>query len=84
VKQIYGISRITLINWEAKGALKSYRTIGGQRRYKKEDMERALGLEKEIFHPKVAIYSRVSTNKQEEYLKNQLERLKSYCREKNY
>ncbi len=76
VQELYGISRRTLINWEEKGLLKPYRTPGGRRRYKKEDIERLMGMLEENSKPKVVLYARVSTKKQEEYLRNQIARLK--------
>jgi DNA-binding transcriptional MerR regulator len=35
-KDIYGLSRITLINYEKKGLIKPVRTPGGVRRYRVE------------------------------------------------
>jgi putative resolvase len=43
-KEIYGLSRITLINYEKKGLIKPVRTPGGVRRYRVEDIERLLGM----------------------------------------
>jgi predicted site-specific integrase-resolvase len=37
-KEIYGLSRITLINYEKKGLIKPVRTPGGVRRYRVEDL----------------------------------------------
>ncbi|WP_457640935.1 IS607 family transposase [Persephonella sp.] len=87
IKEAYGISRTTLINWEKKGLLSPIRTPGGQRRYRKEDIEKILQLtDKEENKPKTdtIIYVRVSTKKQEEYLKNQIERLEKFAKEKGY
>ena len=87
IKEAYGISRTTLINWEKKGLLSPIRTPGGQRRYRKEDMEKILQLaDKEENEPKAdtVIYARVSTKKQEEYLKNQIERLEKFAKENGY
>jgi len=41
-KEIYGISRISLINYEKKELITPIRTPGGVRRYKVEDIERIL------------------------------------------
>ncbi len=87
IQENYGISRITLINWEKKGVLKAYRTPGGVRRYKKEDIEKLLGLYDEKQQEqkgKTICYARVSTKKQEEYLQNQVKRLLEYCKQKGY
>ena len=87
IKEAYGISRTTLINWEKKGLLFPIRTPGGQRRYRKEDIEKVLQLtDKKEDNPKAdtVIYARVSTKKQEEYLKNQIKRLEKYAKENGY
>ncbi len=87
MKGAYGISRRTLINWEKKGLMSPMRTPGGQRRYRKEDIEKILQLaDKEENKPKAdtVIYARVSTKKQEEYLKNQINRLEKYAKENGY
>ena len=42
IKELYGISRMTLINWEKKGLIKPIRTPGGQRRYIKKDIDELL------------------------------------------
>jgi len=79
VKELYDISRITLINWEKEGLITPIRTLKGRRRYKKEDIEKLLGMLEEKTKPKVVLYARVSTKKQEEYLKNQIRRLEEYA-----
>ncbi|MEQ2130046.1 MerR family DNA-binding transcriptional regulator [Caldanaerobacter subterraneus KAk] len=79
VKELYDISRITLINWEKEGLITPVRTPKGRRRYKKEDIEKLLGMLEEKPKPKVVLYARVSTKKQEEYLKNQIRRLEEYA-----
>ena len=43
-KEIYGLSRATLINYEKKGLIKPLRTPGGIRRYRVEDIERLFGM----------------------------------------
>ena len=87
IKEAYGISRTTLINWEKKGLLFPIRTPGGQRRYRKEDIEKILQLtdkEENLSKADTIIYARVSTKKQEEYLKNQIDRLEKYAKENGY
>ncbi|AZT89813.1 IS607 family transposase [Caldicellulosiruptor changbaiensis] len=79
VKEIYSISRRTLINWEKEGLITPVRTPKGRRRYKKEDIEKLLGMIEEKAKPTVVLYARVSTKKQEEYLKNQIRRLEEYA-----
>ncbi|MBX6424130.1 IS607 family transposase [Thermosulfurimonas sp. F29] len=87
VKELYGLHRNTLLNWEKQGLLKPFKTPGGRRRYRKEDIERLLGMFGDQINPeppKVILYARVSTRKQEEYLKNQIERLKKYAEERGW
>ena len=84
IKELYGLHRNTLLNREKQGLPRPIRTPGGRRRYRKEDIERLLGmfgdkLQKDS--PKVLLYARVSTRKQESYLRNQIERLKRYAEE---
>ena len=77
----------TLLLWEKHGVLKPVKTPGGRRRYRREDIEQLLGLLEDqpgVSTPKVVLYARVSTRKQSEYLKNQVERLKKYAEEKNW
>ena len=83
-KELYGIHRNTLLNWEKKGLLKPVRTPGGKRRYKKEDIEKLLGMLEEETKPKAVLYTRVSTKKQKEYLKNQIRRLEDFAKSKGW
>ncbi|AEM79411.1 IS607 family transposase [Thermoanaerobacter wiegelii] len=84
VKELYNISRITLINWEKEGLITPVRTPKGRRRYKKEDIEKLLGMLEEKPKSKVVLYARVSTKKQEEYLKNQIRRLEEYAKSQGW
>jgi predicted site-specific integrase-resolvase len=85
-KEIYGLSRITLINYEKKGLIKPVRTPGGVRRYRVEDIERLLGMleEKQEKVGKTILYARVSTRKQQPYLENQVRRLEEYAKSKGW
>jgi predicted site-specific integrase-resolvase len=85
-KEIYGLSRITLINYEKKGLIKPVRTPGGVRRYRVEDIERLLGMleEKQERVGKTILYARVSTRKQQPYLENQVRRLEEYAKSKGW
>jgi len=80
--EIYGLSRMTLINYEKKGLIKPLRTPGGVRRYKVEDVEQLLGiLENKQQEVEInLLYARVSTKKQAEYLENQVKRLEEYAK----
>jgi DNA-binding transcriptional MerR regulator len=42
-KEIYGLSRGSLLNYEKQGLITPARTPGGVRRYRVEDIERLLG-----------------------------------------
>jgi hypothetical protein len=42
VEDSFGFARTTLLRWEADGKIKPARTPGGQRRYDRKDIERAL------------------------------------------
>jgi predicted site-specific integrase-resolvase len=55
VKEIYSICRKTLINWEKEGLILPLRTPKGRRRYKKEDIEKLLGMIKEKPKPTVKL-----------------------------
>ncbi|MFH2137519.1 MAG: helix-turn-helix domain-containing protein [Candidatus Omnitrophota bacterium] len=42
-----GVFPLTLRNWEKKGLLRSFRTPGGHRRYKKSELDRIMGVDRE-------------------------------------
>jgi len=85
IKELFGIHRNTLLKWEKGGLLQPVRTPGGRRRYRKKDIEKLLGIcEEEIEKADVILYARVSTKKQKEYLRNQIERLECFAREKGW
>lgn len=82
IKNKYRLTHNSLKKWEKRGILKSYKTPGGHRRYLESDIQKLLAINN--VSPKVAIYGRVSTRKQENNLNRQAERLKQYCKEKGY
>ena len=85
IKELFGIHRNTLLKWEKEGLLQPVKTPGGRRRYRRSDIEGLLGIcEEKTERADVILYARVSTKKQEEYLKNQIERLESFAREKGW
>ena len=85
IKELFGIHRNTLLKWEKEGLLQPVKTPGGRRRYRRSDIEGLPGIcEKKTEKADVILYARVSTKKQEEYLKNQIERLESFAREKGW
>ena len=85
IKELFGIHRNTLLKWEKEGLLQPVKTPGGRRRYRRSDIEGLLGIcEEKTERADVILYARVSAKKQEEYLKNQIERLESFAREKGW
>jgi len=85
VKEVFGIHRNTLLKWEKEGLLRPVKTPGGRRRYRRRDIERLLGIcEENDGKADVILYARVSTKKQEEYLRNQVERLESFARQRGW
>jgi putative resolvase len=82
----YGLHRNTLYKWEKRGLLHPVRTPSGRRRYRREEIERllSLGLETPQAKPKptTVLYARVSTRKQEAFLKNQIARLETFAKER--
>jgi len=42
-----GVFSLTLRNWEKRGLIKAFRTPGGHRRFKKSELDRIMGVEKE-------------------------------------
>lgn len=82
MKERYNLSRTTLLNWENEGLLHPIKTPKGTRRYSQQDLERVLGIvinNSEISDDEMVLYARVSTKKQEQYLKNQELRLQAYA-----
>lgn len=87
VSELTGVSIKTLKIWDNEGKLNcAYKTAGGHRRYRLEDIEDYINVKKIDITNKVFIYCRVSTRKQAESgnLLRQKERLMSYCTDKNY
>jgi len=84
----YGLHRNTLYKWEKQGLLHPVRTPGGRRRYRREEIERLLSLGLEVPQakpkPRTVLYARVSTRKQEAFLKNQIARLEAFAKEQGW
>jgi putative resolvase len=80
VREQYHISRHTLLNWEKEELLRPLKTPKGTRRYLKSDIEKLFGLIDKELSRKTILYARVSTKKQENYLKNQVERLEKQAK----
>jgi putative resolvase len=85
VCNIAKVSRKSLYLWEEQGFIKPFRTAGQHRRYSEEMINVIIGIptQKEVAG-EVFIYARCSTNKQKDNLERQIERLKEYCKDKNY
>ena len=76
------VSKETLRRHEKKGLIKSYRTLGGHRRYNLEDINKIRGIDEQVSDTKnILLYCRVSTKKQEDSgnLTRQKERLVEYA-----
>ncbi|MEK6833159.1 MAG: IS607 family transposase [Nanoarchaeota archaeon] len=88
VAEILHASQNSLRSWEKEGKLSPIYTVGGHRRYKEEDIEKILGIEKE--EPKktnrCAIYARVSTGEQKTHgdLERQVGRLTKEAVKRKY
>lgn len=76
----------TLRNWDKNGTLKpNYVTKGGTRYYSQEQLNHFLGLKsKDTLNKKTIGYCRVSSNKQKDDLKRQIENVKTYMYAKGY
>lgn len=76
-----------LRKWEKGGKITPLKTAGGHRRYKREDLDRLVGIESDGEVKKVccATYARVSSNEQKQKgdLDRQSQRLSEYCAKNN-
>ena len=76
-----------LRKWEKGGKITPLKTAGGHRRYKREDLDRLVGIESDEEVKKVccATYARVSSNEQKQKgdLDRQSQRLSEYCAKNN-
>ncbi|MBI4640213.1 MAG: IS607 family transposase [Candidatus Tectomicrobia bacterium] len=72
--------------WLKDGKLTDHRTVGGHRRYESAEIEQRLSVSHGIVvtEKDVAIYARVSTQKQAETLTRQHERLANACGARGY
>lgn len=76
-----------LRKWEKGDKITPLKTAGGHRRYKREDLDRLVGIESDDEVKKVccATYARVSSNEQKQKgdLDRQSQRLSEYCAKNN-
>ncbi len=86
VEKTYRLSKTTLHRWLRYGKLTDHRTVGGHRRYDSAEIEALLSVSDgvTVTEKDVALYARVSTQKQAENLTRQHERLIEACRERGY
>lgn len=68
-----GVHEQTLRNWDEAGKIRTVRTVGGQRRVPRSEVERLMG---ELELREVKLYARVSTLAQKDDLKRQVQQLK--------
>lgn len=76
-----------LRKWDKDGKLKPFKTAGGHRRYKQEDLDKMVGIEETTDEQVIycATYARVSSNEQKQKgdLDRQSQRLSEYCAKHN-
>jgi len=80
--ELLGISVKTLQRWDRKGILKANRTPTDRRYYTYDQYLQFKGIQTENDIRDIVIYARVSTKKQKDDLKNQVEFLKQFCNSK--
>jgi len=71
-----GVSINTLKTLANNGKIKSFKTTGEHRRFRQEDLDAYMGVEKEKQEKLTVIYARCSTAKQKENLERQKDRLR--------
>ena len=79
--QILGVSFRTIKNWIYTGKLKTFKTPTNQHRITKQEIDNILNNQPPNL---TAIYSRVSSTKQQPDLERQHQRLKQHCQNHNY
>lgn len=79
-----GVSINTLKTLANNGKVKSFKTNGEHRRFRQEDLDAYMGVEKERQEKLTVIYARCSTVKQKENLERQKDRLRKHAEFKGY
>ena len=79
-----GVSINTIKTLSNRLKLKSFKTAGGHRRFRQEDLDLFMGKITEVPEKLTVIYARCSTHKQKENLERQKERLRKHAESKNY
>lgn len=80
--ELIGVSVKTLQRWDREGILKANRTPTNRRYYTRENYLQFKGVATKEDKRDIVIYARVSTRKQKDDLKNQVDYLKQYCNAK--
>lgn len=79
-----GVSIATVKTLSNKGTIKSFKTGGGHRRFREDDLDCFMGIEHEKQEKLTVIYARCSTAKQHENLERQKDRLRKHAETKGY
>lgn len=79
-----GISINSLKTLANNGKLNSFKTSGEHRRFREDDLDSYMGVEKKKQERLTVIYARCSTAKQKENLERQKDRLRKHAEEKGY
>jgi len=79
-----GVSINTIKTLSNRLKLKSFKTAGGHRRFRQEDLDLFMGKITEVPEKLTVIYARCSTAKQKENLERQKERLRKHAESKSY
>ena len=80
--EILGVHPKTIQKWDREGKIKVIRTPGGRRRIPESEIKRLLGIKPE--EGLIIGYARVSSHTQKDELKNQIEAIKEYARERGW
>jgi excisionase family DNA binding protein len=79
-----GVSINTLKTLANRGKINSFKTSGSHRRFRQDDLDSYMGVEKEKQEKLTVIYARCSTAKQKENLERQKDRLRKHAENKGY
>jgi len=79
-----GVSINTLKTIANNNKISSFKTSGGHRRFRQDDLDVYMGIEKEKQEKLTVIYARCSTHKQKENLERQKDRLRKHAEKRGY
>ena len=85
--ELLSVSKSTLFTWEQKGLIEPYKTVGGQRRYDKDELLSVFKYHGRTPQPKSRVtvgYCRVAGPKQKDDLKHQAEVITNFCERNGY